>query len=233
MTNYTLKPNESVLYNGNVRLEKRNGQVDFTLTNLNLVFVTSVKKLFSKEQIDIETYPVSEIKFYNNVPQIKQKDSRVEIYLTNNELVVLFTSMIEARKFVSSALHLLTGKTFSERSADRVKGAVNLIDETLGINTVNTIKNTLENGIMGTVVGSIGKKAPQVLKKGTSFKETVGFAKDLLSNKSTNEDLTSNENSTSSLDNQVAALKKLKELVDAGILTQEEFELKKKQLLNL
>ena len=36
-----------------------------------------------------------------------------------------------------------------------------------------------------------------------------------------------------SLDEQIEALKKLKELVDAGILTQEEFDIKKKEIMGL
>jgi hypothetical protein len=38
---------------------------------------------------------------------------------------------------------------------------------------------------------------------------------------------------TSSIDNQIEMIKKLKELVDAGILTQEEFDAKKKDILGL
>ena len=40
-------------------------------------------------------------------------------------------------------------------------------------------------------------------------------------------------NAKMSLDEQIDALKKLKELVDAGILTQEEFDAKKKQIMGL
>jgi hypothetical protein len=36
-----------------------------------------------------------------------------------------------------------------------------------------------------------------------------------------------------SLDEQIANLKKLKDLVDAGILTQEEFDIKKKEILGM
>lgn len=43
----------------------------------------------------------------------------------------------------------------------------------------------------------------------------------------------SNTIPTISLDEQIDALKKLKELVDAGILSQEEFDMKKKQIMNL
>lgn len=41
------------------------------------------------------------------------------------------------------------------------------------------------------------------------------------------------EATTNSLDNQIETLKKLKELLDAGILSQEEFDAKKKQVLGL
>ena len=44
---------------------------------------------------------------------------------------------------------------------------------------------------------------------------------------------TSPKASEMSFDEQIEALKKLKELTDAGILTQEEFELKKKEILEL
>lgn len=43
----------------------------------------------------------------------------------------------------------------------------------------------------------------------------------------------SNSSSTISLDDQIANLKKLKELVDAGILTEQEFNIKKKEIMGL
>ncbi len=43
----------------------------------------------------------------------------------------------------------------------------------------------------------------------------------------------SSNTSVMTLDEQIDALKKLKELVDAGILSQEEFDIKKKQIMNL
>jgi len=46
-------------------------------------------------------------------------------------------------------------------------------------------------------------------------------------------DDTSPKTSKMSFNEQVEALKKLKELTDAGILTQEEFELKKKEIMEL
>ena len=93
MKHYNLQANESVLYQGEVSIEKRNGNVELILTNLNLVFIISTKKLFSKEQVEVEVYPVGDIKIYNDTPQIKQKGSRVEIFLSSNEIPVVFSSL--------------------------------------------------------------------------------------------------------------------------------------------
>ena len=231
MTNYALQPNETVLYQGNVSLEKRNGTVEMILTNLNLVFVITTRKFLAKSQVDVETYPIEEIKIYNNTPQIKQKNSRVEIFLTCGEIVANFDSMFEAGKFVNSALRLLTGKTMAERSADKFKGAVGLVDDTLGINTVGTVKNVLENGIAGTLLGGFGKKSAPVVKHASTAREVVGIAKELMGTTAPTQEALPTPSAPT--DEQLETLKKLKELVDMGVLTQEEFEAKKKQLLGL
>lgn len=233
MTNYALQPNESVLYQGNVSIEKRSGTAELILTNLNLVFVITTKKFLAKSQVDVESYPVEDIKIYNNAPQIKQKNSRVEIFLSCGEIAVNFETMFEAGKFVNAALRLLTGKTLAERGADRVKGAVGLVDDTLGINTINTVKNVLENGITGSLLGGIGKKAAPVAKRTSTAREVVGIAKELLGTPAPQEAIPASTPATSFSDDQVETLKKMKELVDMGVLTQEEFEAKKKQLLSL
>lgn len=43
----------------------------------------------------------------------------------------------------------------------------------------------------------------------------------------------SNPSSSMSFDKQIETLKKLKELVDMGVLTQEEFDAKKKEIMGL
>ena len=227
MKHYNLQANESVLYQGEVSIEKRNGNVELILTNLNLVCIISTKKLFSKEQVEVEVYPVGDIKIYNDTPQIKQKGSRVEIFLSSNEIPVVFSSLFEAGKFVKSAFHLLTGKTTAGRGADKVKGAVGLVDNALGIKTADVVKNTIENGLAGTILGGIGKKSVPSVSKNSLAKDAVDVAKELLVN--------GKEENTVSVpnDEQIETLKKMKELVDIGVLTQEEFDAKKKQLLGL
>jgi hypothetical protein len=232
MINYALQQNETILYQGNVSLEKRTGTVEIILTNLNLVLIITTRKFLSKSQIDVETYPIEDIKIYNNVPQIKQKNACVEIFLTCGEIVANFDSMFEASKFVNSALRLITGKTMAERGADKFKGAVGLVDDALGINTVETVKNVLENGITGTLMGGFGKKSAPVAKRTSTAREVVGIAKELIGTTTPAQEAL--PASTSSPTNeQLETLKKMKELVDMGVLTQEEFETKKKQLLGL
>lgn len=234
MNNYSLRPDESVLYQETISIEKRKGNTELLLTNLNLVFITTIKKAFTKSQVDVETYPVEEIKTYNGAPQIKQKDSHVQIFLVCGEISAVFPSMFEARKFVSTAMHLLTGKSAAERGADKVKNAVGLVDNTLGINTIGTVKSALETGITGTLIGGIGRKiAPRSVGNqiiGSAF----GLARDVIANNSTTTEPTVESTvQPQPYNDQLDALKKMKELVDAGVLTQEEFDTKKKQLLGL
>lgn len=232
MTNYSLKPNESVLYSGDIFMEELKGDHKLTLTNLNIIIISTVKKLFTKEQITVNTYPVEHIKIYNEMPQIKQKGSNVEIFLSTREIAFNFSSKSEAHKFVDVAMQLLTGKSSAERGSDKVKGAIGLIDNALGINTVNTVKNALENGISGSVLGGF-KKNTAISKGATVASEVVGLAKDFWGNKSVTKTIPENTTAVIPTDEQLDSLKKLKDLVDAGVLTQEEFDAKKKQILGL
>lgn len=233
MTNYSLQQNETVLFQGTANLKKKNGTTEVILTNLNLVFVTTIKKFLSKSQVDVEKYSVGEVKIYNNAPQIKQKGSSVEIFLTCGEIVADFNSILEAGKFVNAALHLLTGKTMAERGADKFRDAVGLIDDTLGISTVGTVKNVLENGIAGTLLGGFGKRTTSSTKHIFAAKKAMDIAKDTIGHTNSIQSTITSNTVPACTDEQLETIKKLKELVDIGVLTQEEFDAKKKQLLGL
>lgn len=233
MNNYSLRQNEIILYQGNVNLDNRNGTVEIILTNLNLVFIITTRKLLAKSQVEVEAYPVEEIKLYNNVPQIKQKNARVEIFLTCGEIVADFYSMFEAGKFVNAAFNLLTGKTTAKRGADKFKEAVELVDDALGIDTVGTVKHVIENGITGTLLGGFGKKSASIIKHSSTAREIAGIAKGLTKTTTAVEEVPPAKCPSVSNDEQLETIKKMKELVDIGVLTQEEFEAKKKQLLGL
>jgi len=221
MKAYTLKEDEVVLYNGNVKIEKRGGRVELVLTNHNVFFITTIKKLFAKEQVEVEEYTLDQIKIYNEIPQVKQKDDRVEIFLKSGEKTVIFETMFEARKFVSAVMQVVTGKTTTARGAAKVKGAIGLVDDTLGIDTVGTIKTVLENKMTGGIVGSIGKT---VIGK-PNVKEMLNREKEVLEE--------TQPEPTISKDIRIEAMKKYKEYLEAGIITQEEYDQKKKEILGI
>ena len=236
MENFVLQPNESVLYKGEGRFANKNGsllstqKLEIILTNLNLVFIEKTKKVFSKEQVVVEVHPIGEIKIYNGIPQIKQKNTAAEIYFINEEKLVIFYSKHELHKFVNVVNRLLTGKSMAVRGADKVKNVVNLVDDTLGVNTMGAVKTIVENGVVGAVFHGLGKQH-RSQKNETVFKQVVSATMDSLEQKESLQE--SNEKETMSVDKQIEMVKKLKELLDAGIINQEEFEIKKKEIMNL
>lgn len=230
MKNYSLLPEETVLFQSKVQLGKKKDNIEFILTNLYLVFIKTTKKLFSNDSLEVSTIPVKEIKFYNGEPQIKHKDVQIDIYLTSNEIEIHFDSKLEAQRFLQVAMQLLTGKTIAQRGADKVKEAIGLVDNTLGISTVGTVKNVLEKGITGVAFGSLGKKSPAYARDMKAINDAANIIKNIVPGNIRKKESEPGEALT---EKQVEALKRLKELVDAGILTQEEFEAKKKQILGL
>lgn len=157
MENYKLKADEVVLYKGDVVLTGKKGNTELIFTNINLVLINKYKKLFSKEEITVLEYPVNEIKIYEGVPQIKTKGSIAEIYLLETEIEIDFDSKMELHKFTNAANKLLTGETNVQKGAKKVKDAIGLVDDTLGINTVEATGNVIKNGLVGSITNSIGK----------------------------------------------------------------------------
>lgn len=165
MENYKLRADEVVLYKGDVILKNKKGTTELILTNLNIVFINKYKELLSKEEITILEYPVHSIKIYEDVPQIKVNGNTVEIYLLETEIEFKFNSKTELHKFNSVAKKLLTGQTSVERVCKNVKNSIDLIDDTLGINTVQATGDVLKNGIVGNITGAIGKIGKSLFNK--------------------------------------------------------------------
>ena len=226
MENYSLQANEVLLYKG----EAYNG-IEILLTNLNLIVIKKTQRIFKKAEVETFVYSKDDIKVYNNVPQVKQKEASVEIFLTFEEIKVDFYSRTEAHKFVNAVYELLTGKSTTTRGAEKVKSAIKLVDNTLGINTMDTVKNVMEKGIAGSILGGVGKKVG-IGTKPSAIKETVGVAKDIIGTTATITTSKTTE-TTEDYNEKIENVKKLKELLDAGILTQEEFDSKKKEILGL
>ncbi|MDP4119982.1 MAG: SHOCT domain-containing protein [Bacillota bacterium] len=232
MEYYSLQSNEAVLYKGEATFGSNRTRSELILTNINIVVITKIKKLFSKEQVDLNNFPIEDIKVYNDVPQIKQNGCMIEIYLTNTEITLDFDSKFTAHKFANVANKLVNGKSMSERGAEKVKGAVNLVDDTLGIGIVGTIKSVVENGMVGTVLGGFGKKAQFQAKVGNDLAGILSVTKSVLSKETSEKERPKIETSPAmSFDDQIETLKELKDLLDTEIITQEEFDAKKKQII--
>lgn len=147
MKDYELKPNEVVLYKGNVEMLNKKGSTLLVLTNLNIVFITNHKKFLGEEDILIEIYSVNDIKVYENTPQIKTLKNNVEIYFLSCEKEFSFKSKSELNKFTSASLKLLTGKSSVQRKAEKIKDTIDIIDNTLGIDTIGATKEVIHNGV--------------------------------------------------------------------------------------
>lgn len=236
MDNYLLASDEVQLFAEPVSWEGRPGKPFLMLTSKAIVLTNSYTEGKRKNKKIIKTVDVfylEEIKKFNDVPQIKQKIDHVNIQTVKGDIDITFGSLFSARKFASSLLQATTGNATFERGAGKFKGALGVVDNTLGIDTVGTVKGIVENGVVGSVLGGIkGKKKG---KKAT-VAGAVEIAQELLTDNSESQiqSVESTRQKTElSYEQQIDAVKKMKELLDAGILTQEEFEAKKKEFLGL
>lgn len=87
----------------------------------------------------------------------------------------------------------------------------------------------LEKGLVGTLVSGLKKSKPAVSDSSNlaTAKEATQIAKDIIKENH------SKNSPQLTYEEQVDALSKMKTLLDAGVLTQEEFDAKKKQILGL
>ena len=157
METIALLEDEVVLYNGEATSNEYKGNLKLTLTSLQIV-VEKEKGIFKKEIELLDTIALEDIKTYNGVVQIKQKGASAEIQTKVKNITFNFSGLIEARKFVGKAIDASTGTTLAKRSSDKVKSALDLTDDTLGVDTRGTIKSVLEQGIKGTLINGIKKK---------------------------------------------------------------------------
>jgi hypothetical protein len=185
MKNYELGADEVVLYKGSVTPVGIKGETQLILTNLNIVFITEIKKFLAKDEINVEVYPIEDIKIYKNVPQVKVvNDDIVEIYLTTTEKEFKFSSVDEVEKFVQEVKELLIRKPLGTRCINKVK-------DVIGEEGMHII------GAVGTAVaaGAGAAIASKVMPK----KGIIGkiFGKGRKSNEEDDKSLESAENSES------------------------------------
>ena len=157
MANYELQPDEVILYEGTVNCKEYKGNLQLTLTSRKIIFEKE-KGIFKKEKELVDVVTLEQVKIYNDTAQIKQKASEVEIQTIAKNLTIIFSGMLEARKFTGKIIDAATGTTIAKRSSNKIKDAFNIVDDTLGLDTRGTIKGVLENGVKGTILNGIAKK---------------------------------------------------------------------------
>lgn len=164
MDNYELKEDEVVLYKGNVTILGEQEKTQLLFTNLNIVFISKVKNIFSgDEKFFVDVFPTQDVKFYNNAPQIKVENSTVELYLKSGEKFFNFDKKSELHKFENTVLNFFSGKTTAERNAQKIKSGIGLVNDTLNIDVVKMVGSSIKN--LGKGLGSTLGEGLKVFKK--------------------------------------------------------------------
>ncbi len=225
MNTYSLEADEVVLYQGNVQKDKLNGEI--VLTNNRIIFAAKKLRLFKKSEDILMTFLLDDIKIYNNEPQIKNNGLNIEVYMLSEIITFTFLSRMEIMKFSNAIKKHFSGQTIVERGSEKVKDAIKLVNDTLGINTIETVKDVVENGVLGGAKGILGIKHGQKIKSpNTFFEKASSITKELMHNG------IANNNTLNSNEDVASTINQLKNLLDNGAITQEEFDKKKSELLS-
>ena len=237
MKYYQLAADEVPLYQcDEIKSVDPEGYCVLILTNRAFVIVKIETHLFKKDEYHVETFPTNTIKVYNGKPQLKadKKDPmNVTIYFTDREIQILFPSKRERNAFTNAVYELLTGKTLFRRGAENVNEAIQNVDTALGIDTINTAAGILSGKFLGSAVGNVASFFTGKKKQKVSEKSAESDKSDASVVVTVTETKTTESTQEMSFDQQIDAVKKLKELLDAGVITQEEFEAKKKKIMEI
>ena len=160
MNNYELEKDEVILMDTD-EVNYNSNNLHLILTSKKIIFEqTETKGLFktqTKTKI-IDIIMLDNIKIYKEKVQVKQKGCDVFIQTIEKNFSIIFDSRIDAMKFVTKIIDTLTDTTISDRGANKVKKAINKVDDVLGFDTRGTVKGVLENGLAGSVLKGIKKK---------------------------------------------------------------------------
>lgn len=116
MSNYQLKNDEVILYEGQVSF--KNSNVKFTLTNQNMIFEKE-KGIFKKKLKVIDMIPIENIKMYKEKVQIKQKNSTIKIQATDKNIIFTCSNVLEAKKISEEIINIKTDSNILERAAKK------------------------------------------------------------------------------------------------------------------
>lgn len=211
------------------------------VTNKNIVFMPYNSTYDGETNYEERKIPLSEIKIFEGQPQVKFYNETIELYLLNEVFAIIIQDKKQAKEFVSTINKQLTGKSAYERTTEKVGKAIGVIDKTFGINTVESMKEIITNGIGSkiNIFGKLGKKSNDKSKNKSEKTNDIGQTARLIfssiktvEQKSEQERQIAEEKAKNeAFDVMCDKLIKIKNLLDAGAITQEEYEKNKAEIM--
>ena len=177
MKNYQLTPNGVVLIQTPVILKTEKGDLlgEVILTDLNFIFSSPRKKFLWIERANRRVAFAKEtVKMYQDAPRIKQTGTSVSIQFTTEDRVIEFETKKDARVFVIKAWEVITGKTLLERYADKLKDALDFVDEKFDINIIALIKESVTLGLSNAITGKVESKAKKWFSRKKETRQITG-----------------------------------------------------------
>lgn len=163
--NYEIDKDEVILYKGNVWYEEegeKNSRANFVLTSKKMIFeITNIisKGLFKREeQKETKIINLNDIKIYNGEVQCKQKSDQIMIQSKDKDFSITLDGIIEAKKVIIKIIDATTNTSMVKRGSNKVKSALDIVDDTLGFDTRGVVRGVVENGLKGTIINGIKKK---------------------------------------------------------------------------
>lgn len=160
---YKLDEDEVVLYEGEVHYPDKFSRVKYVLTSKKMVFIKTItvsKGWFkgSETHTEVDIVNLSDIKVFNDQVQVKQVKNEIQVQTKDKNFSIFLSGIIEAKKVITKIIDATTNTTMAQRGSTKVKGAIDLVDDTLGLDTRGMVKGVMENGIKGTIINGIKRK---------------------------------------------------------------------------
>lgn len=143
MTKVKMMPDEVILFDGQANSKEYNGNLLITLTSKRII-IEKIVDTKSNDFLYIDEFLLSNIKIYKDKVQVRNKVGQVDIQTIEKNLTFSFKNILNARKFTVLIINTLTNTTTLTRNAEKIIQVIDVVDETLKIDTRQCAKNILQ-----------------------------------------------------------------------------------------
>lgn len=154
---YELEKEEVQLFTANVMCKQYKGRLELILTSKKIILKRN-RGLLRKEAEVLTILLLSDIKVYDEKIQVKQKGREVIIQSISQDYILNFDGIIPAKKFCVELINVTTGTTMLKRGTEKIKEVMDVVDNTLEIDTKGMARSILQNGIKRTIINGIEEK---------------------------------------------------------------------------